>query len=106
MKYLCKTVLSALFLSTLGACQKHPTDVAVAKSYQYYMEHAEEAKAIAEKCYDFARNELSTLPADKRAAWEQTTAGINCSNAKHARTMSVLAEQQRERSDAAKKFGK
>ena len=93
-------------LTMLGACQKHPNDVAEAKSYQYYMEHAEETKAVAEKCSDLEKNELSTLSPDKRAAWQQTASGINCGNAQRARTMLVLTEFQRERSDAAKKLGK
>lgn len=106
MNSLCKKAISVLFLSALGACQKQAAEVGEAKSYQYYLEHSDETKSVADKCYDFAKNELSTFSPDKRVAWEQTPTGINCSNANRARTILVLAEQQREMADAAKRLGK
>lgn len=95
-----------LALCVLGACQKHATDVAEPKSHQYYMQHAEETKAVAAKCNEFEQNELSTLPPSKQVAWRETATGINCTNAVSAKGLLAIAELQRRRAEAAENVRK
>lgn len=102
MKSTSKIICSIVTVSVLGGCQKQPTDVAEPKSYQYYLQHAEETKEVAAKCNQFEQNELSTLPPSKQMAWRETPAGINCTNAVTAKGLLAIAELQRRREEAAK----
>ncbi|MBY0240236.1 MAG: hypothetical protein K2X55_13065 [Burkholderiaceae bacterium] len=104
MTNIAKTIVSLAVFAALGACQKKPTDVAEAKSYQYYLEHGEETKTVAAKCSEFEQNELSMQPPSKQAAWRETAAGINCSNAQGAKPYVMLAELQKKRAEAAAKY--
>jgi len=66
-----------------------------AKSLDYFLTNVDEAKQTAEKCLVFERNYLSTMPPTQQQAWRETTAGINCENAKHAYGIEIMNARER-----------
>jgi len=88
-----------LFLSLMACGEKSEN----AKSVDYYKGNLEEAKTTLQKCTALISGEVSTMSPSQRAAWSETTVGINCENARVASVDSAYdAHQQRMREAAAK----
>ena len=92
--------------SLLSGCQKQSvTGYREAQSLDFYSKNAEIAKIVANKCLDFESKELSKLPASEQRTWRDSTDGVNCTNAKTARSFQLLGEQQKRYHDAVKDLG-
>lgn len=88
------------------ACGKvaQTTKAELAKSLAYYAENAHESEQMVEKCKTMESNELSTLSPSQITAWRETTAGINCKNARQATATAVYNAYQKKMSDASDKY--
>lgn len=75
-----------------------------ATSLAYYAENAHESEQMVEKCKAMESNELSTLSPSQMTAWRETTAGINCKNARQATATAVHNAYQKKMSDASDKY--
>ena len=94
---------AAVLVST--ACEKqNAIKEAPANSIAYYAKNPVEAKQVAEKCLTFERNEFSTMSPSKQKAWGETSAGINCDNAKQAYGIEIWNSRHRAMAEANKKF--
>ncbi len=88
-----------------AACEKqNEVKEAPANSIAYYAKNTVEAKQVAEKCITFDRNEFSTMSPSKQKAWSETSAGINCSNAKEAYGIEIWNSRNRAIAESNKKF--
>lgn len=101
-----KTSLTIVCIFALSACQKtNVTSITSAQSVDYFSKNPETAKAVAYKCVDFEKKEYSTLSAGAQKEWQNSADGINCRNAREAATWIVMAERERARSEASRKYG-
>ena len=75
-----------------------------AKSLEYYSKHPAETQQVAAKCLKFDKNEFSVMSPSKQQAWSETTAGINCNNAKTAYEFAMMSARQQRMIDAAAKY--
>jgi len=82
-----------LVLSLVSCSKTAPQEQA--KSLDYFLNNVDEAKQTAEKCLVFERNDLSTMPPTQQQAWRETTAGINCENARRAYGIEIMNARQR-----------
>lgn len=72
------------------ACEKQNEVKEVpANSIAYYAKNTLEAKQMTEKCLAFNNNELSTMSPSKQKEWSETSAGINCHNAREAYAVEI-----------------
>lgn len=92
MQHLCGYLTLALSLVGCGKTVRQEP----AKSLNYFMTNVDDAKKTAQNCLAFERNDLSTMSPTQQQAWRETTAGINCENAKHAYGLEIMAARQRE----------
>jgi len=74
------------------------------KSVDYYKGNQEEAKTTLQKCTALMSGEVSAMPPSQRAAWSETTVGINCENARVASVDSAYDAHQRSMREAAAKY--
>lgn len=90
-------ILMLLALVALQGCQKQSAwNRQEAKSLDFYSQNIEAANAVAEKCMDFERKELSKLQGDQQREWQDSSDGINCINAKTAMARHAIAERNRQ----------
>lgn len=89
-----------LFLSLMGCGEKSES----AKSVDYFKGNLEEAKTTLQKCTALKSGEVSTMSPSQRAAWEETTVGINCENARVASVDSAYDAHQKSMREAAAKY--
>jgi len=89
-----------LFLSLIACGEKAES----AKSVDYYKGNLEEAKTTLQKCTALESGEVSTMSPSQRAAWSDTTLGINCENARLASVDSAYDAHQKSMREAAAKY--
>jgi hypothetical protein len=89
-----------LFLSLMACGEKSES----AKSVDYYKGNLEEAKTTLQKCTALKSGEVSTMSPSQRAAWSETTVGINCENARVASVDSAYDAHQKSMREAAAKY--
>ena len=83
----------ALAFSLVACGKKAPQEPA--KSLNYFLTNVSEAKKTAQDCLIFEGNDLSTMSPTQQQAWRETTAGINCENAKQAASLEDINARQR-----------
>ncbi|WP_157056887.1 EexN family lipoprotein [Herbaspirillum autotrophicum] len=96
-----RSFFSTLLFLSLMACGEKSEN---AKSVDYYKGNLEEAKTILQKCTALKSGEVSTMSPSQRAAWSETTVGINCENARVASADSAYDDHQRSMREAAAKY--
>lgn len=82
--------------ATIQGCQKHASEMGEAQSLDFYNKNAEIAKTVAEKCAAYENKELSKLSGAQQREWQDSTDGVNCENAKKARSFQIIAERRQE----------
>lgn len=91
--------------AALQGCQKQGSDSGQAQSLDFYNKNPAIAKTVAEKCVAYENKELSKVPGSQQREWQDSSDGVNCQNAKTARSYQIIAERQQElmKSDEALK---
>jgi len=92
---------SILFFMVMTACSEKAEN---AKSVDYYKSNLEETEATLRKCTALQSGEVSTMSPPQRAAWSETTVGINCENARVASADRAYEAHQKCMREAAAKY--
>jgi len=102
-----KVSFAIICVIALSACQKERvTGISDVQTQEYFSKNPELAKAVTEKCMAFERKELSLHSPNQQKEWENSDDGINCRNAKAARSWHILSERQRAMEESNRKvFG-
>ncbi|MYM84320.1 hypothetical protein GTP44_20495 [Duganella sp. FT50W] len=97
-----KMVLILISIVALNACQKKVGGDVTVQSLDFYSKYPDSAKSVAEKCMEYERGELSRLDARQQQEWQDSLEGVNCNNAKTARSLQIIGERQKQLREAAK----
>jgi hypothetical protein len=102
-----KVGLAIVCAIALSACQKNSvTGISDVQTQEHFSKDPELAKQVTEKCLAFERKELSLRSPNQQKEWENSDDGINCRNAKAARSWHILSERQRAMEESNRKvFG-